>query len=262
MIGYVRTFRFLLLIPAAIAVVFASGCTAPYYHHDVIDKEVLQEKYLAIKPVASDDIAIVNVEDFDDDWSELESLEAGKVYFANYINEHLRVKVEKSAVPRLIDAEIRQPRAYRSVTKLLPEVAELTLNIPEDIVFADDGITADYLLVIGNLVFRRMNSAGGGSGYQVPGPPTTISTPQGNVSVPGGPVFVGGGGGSSQWLDLAFDFMIWDVANKKAVSYGSTSTVSNFVFAMTQSNWEAAAGKIANKVLWNSPFQQRSRARY
>ena len=245
-----------ILFIFGIAIVLQGCKTAPAYHADIPQTRV-KESILVIKPVTVDDLAIVNIDDFKDDWPELKNLEQGKHYFIDLINKELIGNSKKLLLSKRMNFEDVQIEKTEEKSFLIPEVAEVKLDVPVELNVDKGKPAPDFVLVLDNLIFNRKSSNNQYSGASISAP-TTISTPQGSVSVPGAPMMTGGSA-PAHWLDLEFEFVIWDLKENKAVSYGKASSISQFIFAMDQSDWERASSGILSRLLRGSKLKKRRR---
>jgi hypothetical protein len=220
-----------------------SGCAPKSQFYEKIPKEHLTGKIVAIQAVNPNDISIHNVDDLNDDWSELNGIGAAEIHFSKYINSNLIAEAEKKGnidLKFLTDCDFID---YADEVEYINEVGEIKLKLPSS-VNCRNKFEADFVIVMGNFNYSRNGS-------------THYNAPMQIGTAPGGGAIMGGGGSSSsKSLTLSFDYFIKDLKNNKLIGYGKTFSSSQFQFAMTKFNWEVVSLGVMNEILGKSPFKK------
>lgn len=174
------------------------------------------------------DIKILNEDDVDDDLGKGDSKEVFREFYKNRIVNSVKIKSTFAYVQM---ANIPYDNNFTVVPFKLGKESEISLHIPKDDYLTKNGIKTEYVLFLENMEISRNSKT--------------------NITYN-----VGGGISSSgsEWLNYKVNAFIWDNTEKKVVSYGTYSSQSTFLAAMTKGDWEYCQDLLFKEIFNKTPF--------
>lgn len=241
---------------SAFAAILFIGCSAsttlinPKYKNKSYSK-----KQILVMPFSNDVISVMNKDDVADDFEE--DKRDPETVIKDKVVEGLTENIDRyvwgidlyrrEIDPYLYQSQLDSTKYFMLQKRLGGKNILYKFYVPKKEVLESYNIKPDVILVINNITFARNQTIG--VPLYVPG--NTVSTPGGSFTTAGHM----SGGGKTEFLGAAADFIIYDYNEDDFINCGSAVVQSNFVFAMTTSTWEDAFFQITTEIFKDTPFK-------